>query len=70
MNARQMAEQLVNDGLATEEEIRLVSDINGYTTETMEDILYARAGVRSFSQLSDEDDEEDYDEDDDDEDID
>ena len=35
----------------SEEVLRVVTDINGYSEETMEDILYAVMGYRSFDQL-------------------
>ena len=42
---------LVEYGIATEDEIRLVTDINGYNEETLNDILYARTGNRSVEQF-------------------
>lgn len=36
--------------IATEEEIHLVCCINGHTLESLENILYARTGYRSFEQ--------------------
>ena len=42
---------LVEYGIATEEEIRLVTAINGYNEETLNDILYARTGNRSVEQF-------------------
>lgn len=41
-------------GIATEDEIALVSAINGYNEETALDILYVRTGYRSFDQFEDE----------------
>ena len=41
-------------GIATEEEINLVTAINGYNEETACNILYARTGYRSFDQLEEE----------------
>lgn len=35
----------------SEETIRVVTDINGYTVEQMENILYAVSGYQSFDQL-------------------
>jgi len=49
---------LVDGGIATDNEIRLVTDINGYSVETMEDILYARTGYRDFDQFTGEDSED------------
>jgi len=42
----QMWEWLVDEGIATEEELQLVTDINGYSLETLNDILFARTGYR------------------------
>lgn len=41
---------LVEYGIATEDEIQLVIAINGYTGKTLNDILYARTGYRSWEQ--------------------
>lgn len=41
---------LVNTGIATEEELQLVTDINGYSKETLDDVLYARTGYRDWAQ--------------------
>lgn len=54
MTIDEMWQKLVDDGIATDEEIQLVTDINGYTEETMLDILYARTGYRNFEQMEDE----------------
>lgn len=37
----------------TEQTLQIVTAINGYSTETMLDVLYAHAGYRSFDQLED-----------------
>ena len=39
---------LVEYSVATEDEIRLVCCINGHSEETLEDILYVKAGYRDF----------------------
>ena len=44
---------LVNIGIATEEELQLVTDINGYSKETLDDVLYARTGYRDWEQYMD-----------------
>jgi hypothetical protein len=41
---------LINDGICTEEEATLVTCINGNSTETYLDILFARTGCRSLEQ--------------------
>lgn len=48
---------LIENGIATEEEITLVTKINGYSQETLNDILYARTGYRSFEQIQQEEDD-------------
>lgn len=64
-----MMEYLIESCICTEDELRLVMYINGQNQETMESILYARTGYRSFRQLddvcfeSDEDEEDDEKED-------
>ena len=47
----QLEQMLIEFGIATGDEIDLVSNINGYSLETMEDILYARTGLRSIEQF-------------------
>lgn len=46
-----MHEYLINNNIATDEEINLVININGYSIETFESILYVREGYRAFYQL-------------------
>ena len=45
---------IVDNNIATEDEVRLVSDINGFNEETMTYIIYARTGLRSYEQCKDE----------------
>lgn len=40
--------------IATDEEIRLVTDINGYNEEALNDIIYARTGYRNYEQCMDD----------------
>ena len=54
MTVDEMWDRLVDEGIATEEECQLVTDILGYTREAMLDILYARTGYRNFEQMEDE----------------
>ena len=39
--------------IATENELRLVTTINGYNIDSLNDILYARTGLRDIKQLLD-----------------
>ncbi len=45
---------IVDNNIATEEEVRLVTNINGWNEETMFDIIFARTGLRSYEQCIDE----------------
>lgn len=54
MTVDDMWTRLVDEQIATEDELALVADINGYTTETMLDVLYARTGYRDFDQLDED----------------
>ena len=40
--------------ICSEETLRVVTDINGYSKETMQDILYATTGLRSIEQIINE----------------
>jgi hypothetical protein len=51
---KQMWDYLVETVIATDDELKLVTNIAGYTVETLEDVLYARTGYRSVEQLESE----------------
>lgn len=40
----QKAIKLIDYGIATDEEIELVASLNGYTEETLDDIVHVRTG--------------------------
>ena len=44
---------IIDNNIATENEVNLVTDINGYSESTFLDIIYARTGYRSYEQLLD-----------------
>lgn len=50
MNWEQMWDILLEEFGVSEETLRIVTDINGCSEETMEDILYTVSGYRSFDQ--------------------
>ena len=54
MTLTQMQDYLIDYKIATEQEISLVTSINGYNEDAMLDILYVRTGLRSFEQLIEE----------------
>jgi hypothetical protein len=41
----------------SEQTLQIVTSINGYNLETLDDVLYAHAGYRSFDQLDEEEEE-------------
>ena len=53
MNTINAWEYLAETGIATRDELSLVTQINGYNMETMENVLYVRTGYRSFDQMED-----------------
>lgn len=44
-------DELVETGLFTYEELQLLTNINGYTIETLNSALYARYGYRDLEQM-------------------
>jgi len=42
---------LVDMGIATDEELQLVTSINGYSIETLNDVIYVRTGYHNIEQL-------------------
>jgi len=42
---------LTETGIATEDELQLITSINGYNIETLNSVLYARTGYRSIEQI-------------------
>ena len=51
-------DSLIEMGVATEEELNLITNINGYSMRTLNDVIYAREGMNDYAQLIGEDDEE------------
>lgn len=49
-----MWEYLEDNVGVSDETLRVVTDINGYSEETLLDILYAVTGYRNFEQTEDE----------------
>ena len=45
-------EDLIEGGYFTEDELQLVTDINGYSIETLNDCIYCRYGYRSYEQMT------------------
>lgn len=56
-----MMEQLTNTwdmiielGIATEEELQLVTDVAGYNMDTLNAVIYSRTGYNDIEQLKEE----------------
>ena len=45
---------LLEQGIATEEELQLITSINGYNEEALNDVLYCRTGYRNIEQIEGE----------------
>ena len=54
MKVMDMWDWLIEMGIATDEEVRLVTNINGLSMEVLNDILYARTGYRDREQYENE----------------
>tara|TARA_Y100001973_G_C5163090_1_gene314629 strand:- start:914 stop:1081 length:168 start_codon:yes stop_codon:yes gene_type:complete len=50
MDLNKYYDKLIEYSIATEEEIKLVTDINGWNLETFNDILFSRTGFRTIEQ--------------------
>lgn len=55
-------EYLIDSGLCTEEALHLLTNINGYSVETLNDAIFSLTGYRDLSQLKDEDEEDEIEE--------
>ena len=62
MEINEYYDYLVNYGIATEQEIDLVTSINGYNEDTLNDILYVKSGYRDLEQYTEYEDIEYYNE--------
>lgn len=49
---------LIDECIATEEELQLVTNINGYNYKALNDVLEVRTGYRSIEQYKGADDDE------------
>jgi len=54
MTTAQAWDILTEDYGISDETLQIVTSINGYNFDTLEDVLYATTGYRSFDQLEEE----------------
>ena len=59
LDVNDLYEALIDEELFTEEELRLITDINGYNVDTLNDCIYARYGYRTYEQMKGEDEDDD-----------
>lgn len=48
-------DEIVLYGIATEEELQLITAINGYNEKTLNDVIFARTGYRNIGQFCEND---------------
>lgn len=53
MDKNEMWDKLIELGVS-EQTLQIVTDINGYSEETLLDILFAATGYRNFEQLEED----------------
>ena len=53
-NTEYIWDKILDMDIATEEELNLVTSINGYNEESLNDVIYVRTGYRSIAQLMEE----------------
>ena len=44
-------DEIINQNIATEEELKLITCINGFNEETLNAVIYARTGYHDLEQL-------------------
>ena len=54
MNTDQVWQLLLDYDIATEAELHLVTNINGYSVDSLESVIYSRTGLNSVDQLMDD----------------
>lgn len=53
-NISDIWDYIIDNGLASEEALRLVTNINGYNEDTLNDVIYSTTGYRDLEQLKNE----------------
>lgn len=54
MGTGEIWDYIIENDIATEEELRLVTNINGYSKNTLNDVIYSRTGYQDIEQLEGE----------------
>jgi|TARA_R110000764_G_C10725978_1_gene348750 hypothetical protein len=53
MSNNEIWEYIIENSIATEEELILITSINGMNEESLNSVLYCRTGYRSVEQITD-----------------
>lgn len=56
MSTSELWDYMLEHGIATEETLQIITNINGYNEQTLLDVLYAVTGYRSIEQIEGEND--------------
>ena len=59
MDKNQVWDYIIENAIATEDELKLVTCINGFNEDTLNDVIYARTGYHSVDQLEGKDEDDD-----------
>jgi len=54
LTKEQIWNYIVEYNIATEEELQLITQINGYNENSLNDVIYARTGYNDIAQLMEE----------------
>lgn len=54
MDTNQVWQLLLDYDVATEAELHLITNINGYSVDSLESVIYSRTGLNSVDQLIDD----------------
>ena len=54
LNANELWDELLEQELFTYEELQLLTNINGFNIETLNDAIFSRYGYRDFEQMMEE----------------
>jgi len=54
LTTNELWDKLLEQELFTELELQLITDINGFNVETLNDAIYARYGYRDYEQMMEE----------------
>ena len=50
LSVGELWDKLLDLGVESEDALQLITDINGYSTDTLYDVLYSRTGYHSLTQ--------------------